>query len=855
MSTLRKIKNKEFNAEELARLEALELRMKRRGEDFEKISEVRDAIDDILFIPEIISVHVENIAHYKRIIKDGLFINDKRYVRLLSGAGNLRRNTVIFIEESYFDRVVQIFDNDRDLSVELNPAKFNAYFGLYNSSGIETIFPNIVVIPDYEFEKEVAIDWVDEGNHIHKEVKNVTLNAFDGQGIVAYHMASRWAEDLGLDYVPSTFIFRAPFAKGQLVTFPIDEFIRAHESSTVVDIWGNEQDLRFADVILSESQLKLWQSYSDVMAYVSACYRNKLGFFITRVSPKDPSSYTTSNYMFINALELETDADIEELCADTIAHINEVSGMSIQKMKLYLAGKMFDTHMKQEDFWKLNPMVRALMINEDIAQDPHVISTIISALRETIKRAYLGKLFVEGNYAPLVADPYAQMEWAIGKNPVGLLAGDEHYYKFWNMRGIKRVACGRSPLTHPSEMIVTEMVNRKELDQWYKYQSTSFILPIDSVDTILMADSDYDGDMAFSTSDPVFIRSKQEDASPISYDKRLATKKPVDTATLWESDVSGFFSKVGFITNVSSTFHTMKYMYEEGSVEREELDRRLKLLRMYQGEEIDGAKNADDSMKRVIPYYWVKWQKEPPVEYFNDIIADKRPAYMRWLYKHYDKDFRRELSIFDVLSIGDFDLSMNDLLLMRETDRSPEQQELVDRFVDSSNFLHVSSPMNKVSKHIQREIKAGRYDIRKASAVEYDYRVLLSKNYGEVDNDKIQKMLAIATDYGAIRRSFRDTDGNRKFKNSDQIIVHVRDRAYRDVSSSGTELADLAVIVCYGIKNHSKAFLWNVFGEELVFNLLERYGNSGLCALRKYPLGDVDYLYSKYETYDFEVEI
>ena len=66
-----------------------------------QISIINGKIDDMLFMPEYVSVVINNINHYKKIIKDGLYINGYRYVRLMCSAGQARVNTVILIREDF----------------------------------------------------------------------------------------------------------------------------------------------------------------------------------------------------------------------------------------------------------------------------------------------------------------------------------------------------------------------------------------------------------------------------------------------------------------------------------------------------------------------------------------------------------------------------------------------------------------------------------------------------------------------------------------------------------------------------------------------------------------------------------
>ena len=93
---------------------------------------------------------------YGTIAKNGFIMNGKKYVRLYSGSGQIRRNTVTFIREDLYEPIFQsllcglTLD---DFGREFNAAKFNAYCGL-NMSGCHLLpreySPNVCIVDDFE---------------------------------------------------------------------------------------------------------------------------------------------------------------------------------------------------------------------------------------------------------------------------------------------------------------------------------------------------------------------------------------------------------------------------------------------------------------------------------------------------------------------------------------------------------------------------------------------------------------------------------------------------------------------------------------------------------------------------------
>lgn len=82
------------------------------------------------------------------------------------------------------------------------------------------------------------------------------------------------------------------------------------------------------------------------------------------------------------------------------------------------------------------------------------------------------------------------------------------------------------------------------------------------------------------------INAVHKNQRPISYAKRKAPNQKLTYHNLIKNDLNGFGSRIGQITNTASTMIALQKNFEEDSAEWKELELRIKLLRMYQGEEI-----------------------------------------------------------------------------------------------------------------------------------------------------------------------------------------------------------------------------------------------------------------------------
>ena len=126
--------------------------------------------------------------------------------------------------------------------------------------------------------------------------------------------------------------------------------------------------------------------------------------------------------------------------------------------------------------------------------------------------------------------------------------------------------------------------------------------------------------------------------NPITYQKKPTEKKIIDKKDLYKADIKSFDSKIGYITNCSTTLYSMLPMYKEGTKEYNEIINRLKICRKEQGNQIDKAKGL---IVKNFPHHWTNWSnpshKDCPfnqedADFYNKLIVDKRPMFMKYLY-------------------------------------------------------------------------------------------------------------------------------------------------------------------------------------------------------------------------------
>lgn len=501
LRSIRKIKGKEVDLDFVNELFKERRRITRRKkciENKQKILQIDKDIDNLLFIPEYVSVVIDKHSDYKHMIEHKFTINGKKYVRLLCGAGNARRNTVFFVQEDIYEELDKILRNGHK-PLKITESKYNAYYALSNSATYSVSEPRVCVVPDKEIQMVKRIDFAMErepDDVIEEKEYELTFNLWDGMGICSPELAERWSQDLDLDYIPCCFCIRNYFVKGMVCVFDFHKFSREVAGKHVItDLYGNEVDTDNIDMIITESQFKLWKGYDNWQHYLDCCKENGGRWGVTKFTPKEDKTAVFTNYQFLQVLNLDTPEKIKELCEPTVEWFDKITSQDSNYSLLYLLGSLCDkplNEMETEEFMDifntLEPSVRALILNRDLINDTYIKTKLARSLNRKIEESYLGKLMVNGNFQFMISDPYALAEHIYGLEVKGLLKEHEHYSQYWNNRNISKVVAMRAPLTFRSEANILYLQNNDKVNEWYKYLYSGIVHNIWGTDCMKYAD-------------------------------------------------------------------------------------------------------------------------------------------------------------------------------------------------------------------------------------------------------------------------------------------------------------------------------------------------------------------------------
>lgn len=591
--TLDKIANTGYSEEKLQ-----ELKLKRNKitknesskQNGNTITKLNNEIFNLLYIPHLVCVHIDRVAHYDKLNsgfnitvfneQSGEIISSIRYVRFLSTSASIKKSEVFYINSEYKEIIMQHIDCGRDTSVKFVPAKLSAYMALTMSSSnpVRNTY-NVCVVNDVEYMIKTPVLELDDSKQEEPIITQIddyemNLNCSDGFGFIDPDFAKLWANDLHLDYVPSSFITRNAFCKGVLARFPYKEFAQENKITTITDVWGKTWDINEIDIVLTTSMLKLSNCYSSWDDYYSKTQKYGYTFSVTKQTPKVLDMERTTNYQFIQSLDWN-DEDIEGFLKPSLDEIKDIRGMDWQKALVYLRG----TSLTEDSDVIRGDYTTALMVEPKLIDDGYVRSSINNMIKKRIDDCKKGTVKVRGNYQTVICDPIILAQSMLGLPIKGILNKDEFHSEFWNKLNVDYVIGMRAPQTAYECIAQMKLINNQETQKWYRYLKEMFIFNGYDATCARMSGCDFDGDSVFSTDNEYIIKGAERKTLPVVCLQKSAEKVICNEESYINADkilLRGDIEDVGTITNRATSIESFKAKFPKDSKEWKELDYRVR---------------------------------------------------------------------------------------------------------------------------------------------------------------------------------------------------------------------------------------------------------------------------------------
>ena len=456
-----------------------------------------DTLYDLQFQKDYVCIIMDSFKDYDR-ANQGFYINGVKYHRMLGTNGGIKNSTIVYVNDRIYPELYKRMCNGRDMTKMLVPAKLEAYQALVCSGSVPLPEPRIIVVKDCitRFREDVILinDEADgEPVMTYERDYEIEHDDSDGFGLMSPEYSRKVNGWLNGDYenTVSGFNSRYAWTKGMVYCFDFVEFAEKIAGSYIIqDVWGEPRDVREADVILTESMLKLWDSYDSWESYKKSCDENHYEFSAAKTTPDQLENERDSNYQFLQDLDLSDD-DIAELCKHTFDEINDALGMDYRKALTFLVGySLNDKNSFRDD---MDYAIRALMVEPRLINDSFIRKKIWNMLNRRITGAKRGALRLEANYAMISGDPYALCQSMFGLEVTGLLKAGEVYHKYWIDKGSDEIVLFRAPMIVLPSIRKMKLCRNEETAHWYQYITTALVNNAWDSTCEAMCGSDKDG--------------------------------------------------------------------------------------------------------------------------------------------------------------------------------------------------------------------------------------------------------------------------------------------------------------------------------------------------------------------------
>lgn len=777
---------------------------------------------------------IDKPSHYDR-ANQGFKVNGIEYRRLLTTTNGVKTSTVVYTSIRLRDELKKRIQNGRNLNIPLVPAKLGAYEALCSSASIPVSWPKgIIVVNDCFTKFKADLINIDDSDTTKEPIvqfapmQDIENDASDGCSMMLPSLSKRWNGELGgnPEEVLSGCNLRCAWTKGMTFTFDYIEWAEKNVGSYIVqDVWGVERDVRESELIVTESQLKLWNCYNNWEDYYNKCLENHYTIRIAKTAPHEVDDIRQTNYQFLQIHEA-TDEDVHELISDTVNEIKDIMQLDYRKSIVYLCGSGLD----ENNIRSMDLAAQALMINRNMIDDPYIYSKIKNMIQKRIREAKIGVLDVHGNFQIISGDLVALCESMFGMPPKGILKSGEIYSKYWSDQNVKQVVCYRAPMSNAHSVLTQNISYSEDVAYWFRYIDTCIV--VNAWDTMPMALNgfDFDGDLLFTTNNPVLLRT-HKNLPALNCIQYKAAKKAVTEEDVITANKLGFGSKIGQITNRITCMTSLMANYSEEDEEYKILKYRTQCGQAQQQAEIDKAKGI---LPNPMPKSWYDYHANK-IDEVNDsdeekerkrlyqrICAHKKPYFFSFNYLSLKTEYDKYIANVELKSSSMFKMKYADL--KKKECKTEEEQQFV-QWAEHRMPLDMSPCiMNRICWAVEEDMAELQLVPREkfdSSMIKsgYNYSPALFraisdayKQYKQCVSNFIKKK---KTEYYVDE----DNENDEGYEDIDQLRDQFAEKCY-NLCTNQYELCDILIDLCYKGRN-DKDIVWFVCGDVIIENLLK----------------------------------
>ena len=518
-----------------------------------------------------------------------LLINGQtiHYVRYKRSAGASRLGKVLFIEEKYYDEMMQWSLCGIDVTnKKLDLASLESYVALSLSSIESTIKikPNeILLIDDYEstFTDDVIVCKEENGQLTTSEEKTqITNSIWDGQSLLDSSKFTGQYKNKSMLLLRNRF-FKSNCLNTNITLYMKERFKEDYNKATITDLYGNDIRVKDIKLITTPNSVK-YLKFNDYNTWLD----NLIDFGIVKTdtpSHEENGTMTRLNYQIVNTLDLY-EQDIEKLLEQEF-HYFELLKNHLFAIRHYLKIKQASMYEPDstDDF-----IYGMLSINNNISNTEIFAKYKRKIIDSFARRLKECRILVNGTHATIFGSTYEMLTASTG-DFTQILFDNDIYSPFFTE---KQIMMCRNPHITMGNVVIANNTNNNLLKKYFNISNE--IVIINSIDNNILQrlnGCDFDGDSVIITDNELLInKSLTNMKAPTTLVKSVKILEEYTLTNLANLDVRTSKNYIGEIVNLSQQLNSLFWNNKRNNLPTNEIYKSICALCSLSNVEIDRAK-------------------------------------------------------------------------------------------------------------------------------------------------------------------------------------------------------------------------------------------------------------------------
>lgn len=241
-------------------------------------------------------------------------------------------------------------------------------------------------------------------------------------------------------------------------------------------------------------------------------------------------------------------------------------------------------------------------------------------------------------------------------------------------------------------------------------------------------------------------------------------------------------------------------------------------------------------------------------EFYRDIVADKKPYFMRYIYPPLMKQYNTYIKNTNKNALREFQMTVEELYRLPINQSTERQREFIKYFEYKMPVSTNDCVMNKICRRFESEFDGhiGKHN----SSVSFNYRIMrgdaeyAAKQYTAIKHiyDGYNKRLA---NYSVFADYERVSDED-SFMTLSTMSSEFKKECIKICPNRDT-LCNIILDICY-TKSATRKFAWSMCGADIIHNLLKKNNN-----LISYPTlcedGDITFAGDRFIEKTVKIEV